>query len=131
MFAFAREAADASPDGSPVHAAIPLAHLERWLYFPMENPPDGKAQSRYFQAPAVQSELQRAWARGPGSAAFRPGRFATTQRALFAFGFAQGEDDARAREVFEQIGPKVTETPWAYLGDPVEAFREMRAAVQP
>lgn len=131
MFAFAREAADASPDGSPVHAVVPLAHFERWLYFSMENPPAPKAQARYYEAAAVQDELRRAWARGPGSPAFRPGRFAATQRALFAFGFAQGDDRERARAVFEQLGTKVTETPWSHLGDPVEIFRQTRAAVQP
>ena len=126
MFAFAREAAAAGGDGSGLHALVPAAHYERWLYFSTFDG-DGKGQEKYFQGPAVQRELQAAWSKGPGSPAFRRGRFGSTQTALFAFGFTLGHDAARAREAFERLGPIVTPTPWSSQGDATDVFREARA----
>jgi len=40
MFDFARQVAEAVSEGSGVHALVPQAHVERWLYFSMEEPPD-------------------------------------------------------------------------------------------
>ncbi len=126
MFGFAREVAGAAAAGSPLHALVPLAHFERWLYF-SHFEGDRKAQKKYFETPAVQRELQEAWTRGPGSAAFRRGRFGATQTALFAFGFTVGLDQARAREAFEKLGPTVTHTPWSAQGPPADVFRQARA----
>jgi hypothetical protein len=126
MFAFARELSAAAPAGSPLHSTIPLAHYERWLYFSgFEG--DDKGQRKYFETPAVQRELQAAWSKGPGSAAFRRGRFGSTQIALFAFGFTLGLDQARAKEAFEALGPVVTHTPWSSQGEAAEVFKQQRA----
>jgi hypothetical protein len=82
-------------------------------------------RTSYRTLPEVQEELRRTWARGPGSPAFRPGRFAPNQRALFAFGFSLGGDDASARAVFEQLD-RVTTDPWQHLGEPMEVFKAVR-----
>ena len=126
MFAFAREVSGAARDGSPLHSLVPLAHHERWLYFSAFED-DRKAQKKYFEGPAVQRELQAAWKRGPGSPAFRRGRFGPTQTALFAFGFTLGLDQARAREAFEKLGPVLTHTPWSSQGEPADVFKQARA----
>jgi hypothetical protein len=126
MFAFAREVAGAAGDGSPLHALVPLAHHERWLYF-SHFEGDREGQRKYFEAPAVQRELQAAWTRGPGAPAFRKRRFGATQTALFAFGFTLGLDQARAREAFEKLGPIVTHTPWSSQGEPADVFKQARA----
>jgi hypothetical protein len=126
MFAFAREAAAAGGDGSGLHALVPLAHHERWLFLGAFDG-DRKGQKKYFEGPAVQRELQAAWAKGPGSAAFRRGRFGATQTAVFAFAFTLGLDAARAREAFERLGPVVTPTPWSSQGEPADVFKQARA----
>lgn len=123
MFRFAREASAAAPSGSGLHALLAEAHLQRWLYFRMEG--DRQGELSYYRAPEVQEELRRAWARGPGSTAFRPGRFAPNQRALFAFSFSLGGDDASARAVFDQLD-RVTSEPWRHIGEPMEAFKAAR-----
>jgi hypothetical protein len=126
MFAFARELSASAPTGSPLHSLVPLAHYERWLYFGAFEG-DNKGQRKYFETPAVQRELQAAWSQGPGSTAFRRGRFGPTQVALFAFAFTLGRDQARAKEAFEKLGPVVTPTPWASQGEPAEIFKTARA----
>ena len=126
MFAFARELSAAAPAGSPLHSTIPLAHHERWLYFSHFDG-DPKGQRKYFETPAVQRELQAAWGKGPGSAAFQRGRFGSTQIALFAFGFTLGLDQARAKEAFEKLGPVLTHTPWSSQGEPADVFKQARA----
>ncbi|MCM2256268.1 MAG: hypothetical protein NDJ94_11410 [Vicinamibacteria bacterium] len=126
LFAFAREVSASEPAGSPLHALVPAAHVERWLHFSLEEPPDHDAQQRYFARREVNQEIRLAWERGTQSPAFRPGRFAATQRNLFAFAFCLGEDVGRAQELFRQIGPHATPTPWRYLGDPIDAFKRAR-----
>jgi hypothetical protein len=126
MFGFARELSAAAPAGSPLHSTIPLAHHERWLHFGAFDG-DSKGQRKYFETPGVQRELQAAWIKGPGSPAFRRGRFGPTQIALFAFGFTLGRDQVRAKEAFETLGPVVTHTPWSSQGEPVEVFKQQRA----
>lgn len=128
MFQFAREVAAAAPEGSGLHALVAEAHLQRWLYFRMEDPPDRQAELAYYRSPEVLEELRRAWARGPGSRFARTGRFAPNQRALFAFAFTLGADDASARAVFDQLD-RVTSDPWRHLGEPMEAFKAARRQV--
>jgi hypothetical protein len=94
----------------------------------MDDPPDREGQLAYYRTPEVLDDLRAAWARGPGSAAFRPRRFAANQRAAFAFGFVLGADDASARAVFDQLD-RVTSMPWAHLGEPLEVFKAARRQV--
>jgi hypothetical protein len=123
MFQFAREVSSGAPEGSGLHALVAEAHHHRWFYFRMEG--DGEGERSYYRSPEVQEELRRTWARGPGSPAFRAGRFAPNQRAVFAFGFSLGGDDASARAVFEQLD-RVTTDPWQHLGEPMEVFKAVR-----
>jgi hypothetical protein len=128
MFALAREASANGSDASQLHALVAEAHLHRWQYFSMENPPDPKGQARYYDDDNVQRELARAWERGPGSSRFKPGPFGTGQIALFAFGFSLGEDKDLARAAFEKLNNRLTRTPWGHLGDPMEVFVQFRDA---
>jgi len=123
MFEFARAVSAAAPPGSALHALVAEAHLQRWLYFRMEG--DREGELAYYRTPEVQEELRRAWASGPGSPTFRAGRFAPNQRALFAFAFTLGGDDASARAVFDQLD-RVTTEPWQHIGEPMEAFKAAR-----
>ena len=128
MFAIARDASANEPAGSQLHALVADAHLHRWQYFLMEDPPDRKGQSRYYDRDDVQREMARAWERGPGSSQFKPGPFTSKQVALFAFGFSLGEDLDLSRAAFEKLDNRLTTTPWNNLGEPVEAFIKFRDA---
>ena len=128
MFSLAREISKTEPVGSQLHSLVAAAHFHRWQYFSMEDPPDPKGQSRYYDQDDVQKELSRAWERGPGSALFKSGRFANGQIALFAFGFSLGEDGDLARAAFEKLNNRLTLTPWSSLGEPVETFIRFRDA---
>ena len=128
MFALARELSANEPKGSQLHSAIAEAHLHRWQYFSMEDPPDRKGQGRYYDRDDVQKELARAWERGPGSPLFKPGPFVNGQLALFAFSFSLGEDMDLARAAFEKLDNHLTLAPWSHLGDPVETFVRFRDA---
>jgi hypothetical protein len=86
---------------------------------------DREGELSYYRRPEVQEELRGAWARGPGSPSFKKGRFAPNQRALFAFAFTLGGDDASARAVFDQLD-RVTSDPWQHIGEPMEAFKAAR-----
>jgi|CXWL01.1.fsa_nt_gi hypothetical protein len=128
MFALAHELSASEPAGSQLHALIAEAHIHRWQYFGMEDPPDRKGQGRYFDDDDVQRELSRAWGRGPGSTPFKPGPFVNSQLAAFAFAFSLGEDMDLARAAFEKLNNRLTMTPWGYLGEPVETFVRFRDA---
>jgi hypothetical protein len=48
-------------------------------------------------------------------------------RNAFAFAFVLAGDGQAARNEFELIGDRVTESPWSHYGaDPVQAFLELR-----
>jgi hypothetical protein len=126
MFTFAREVSAGAPEGSPLHAIVPAAHVERWLHFSMEDPPDRKAQQGWFARREVRDELRMAWAKGPRSPAFRPGRFSTSQLNTFAFTFHLAGDVGPAKEAFEMVSPRATKSPWSHLGDPVDVYKRAR-----
>lgn len=126
MFAFAREASAKAPEGSGLHALVAQAHVERWLYFLMEEDRDGAAA--HFSDPGVRAEVAEAWARSFGSPACRAGRFAQAQRSQFAVCFFLADERALLREALSALGPVVVESPWGFLDDPVKAFRRARAA---
>jgi len=128
MFSLAREVSASEPAGSQLHSIIAEAHLHRWQYFSMEDPPDPDGQARYYDEDDVQRELARAWERGPGSPLFKPGPFANSQLALFAFSFSLGEDMDLARAAFHKLNNHLTMTPWGHLGDPRKVFVEFRDA---
>jgi hypothetical protein len=126
MFSFAREVSAGANEGSQLHAIVPAAHIERWLYFSMEDPPDPKAQRGYFGRREVKEELRKAWAKGPRSLAFRPGRFSTSQLNTFAFTFHLAGDVGPAKEAFEMMEGRATKSPWSHLGDPVDTYKRAR-----
>jgi hypothetical protein len=134
MFAFARQAAQAAPEGSLLGGLIAQAHAERWLWarsFAEKEADDpqwfGKAGS-YFQDPAVREELQRAWDRSLGSPSFREVGAAAHARNWFAFCLHLAGDRERTRAALEPLGKHATEVPWTWLGQaPPQAVNQARA----
>jgi hypothetical protein len=123
MHRFARDAAGHSPDGSMLHALIPLAHLEVLIHL------EGTAARLYVTRPNVQEDLRIAaglsiW---HPAAEFRPGW--PVYLNTFAVAFSQAGDRPAAKAVFDRLGDQVTGFPWGYLGgNPAANFLKARTA---
>jgi hypothetical protein len=121
MFEFARAASDAAPVGSLVHRVIADAHAERWLY--LRNwEQDRKGAAGYFRRGDVKREIEQAARQSIWAPSFMPSRRAVIDRNMFAFCFTMMDEFKAARREFDAIGPIVTSSPWAMLGEPVAAF---------
>jgi len=124
MFQLARSAVAAAPDGSMLHALIPLAHLEVMIDL------EGTAARLYLTRPDIQAELRAAAERSVlhPAADLRPGwplYFNT-----FAMAFANAGDQPAAAAVFSRLGDRITDHPWQYIGgDPAKTFSKARATV--
>jgi hypothetical protein len=131
MFAFARETSAKAPEGSPLHALVPLAHIERWLAATrLDDPVDEdnpELADEYFLDAAVKEELLAAHARSIGSRAWKEqrGHFA---RNTFAFALWLGEEVERSGAELEAIGARWTLYPWAYAGEPAKVVARARVA---
>lgn len=123
MFAFAREATAAAPDGSLLPELVVVAHIEKWLSLPRGE------DDEYVSSPQVRTEILAATEKSLLHPAFTPG-FGWIPRAnTFAMGLEKaGEFEAAAR-VFDMIGDQVSEWPWTYCGNPVAAFAAGRERV--
>ncbi|MFU8874570.1 DUF4034 domain-containing protein [Micromonospora sp. SL4-19] len=116
MFAFARAATAAAPDGSLLPELLAVAHIEKWLSLPRGE------DDEYISSPEVRADMLTAVEKSLFHPAFTPS-FGWIPRAnTFAMGLEKaGEFEAAAR-VFDLIGDQVSNWPWTYCGDPVAAF---------
>jgi hypothetical protein len=124
MFDFARSRSEAAPDGSPMHALVAMAHIERWLYYDGFDD-DEEGADAYLRDPAVRAELRAAAERSVASRAWVPHRWEIAERNAFAMALALVEDPA-ACDQFAVLGDRVTEEPWGYLDRPAAAFTRLR-----
>ena len=115
MLTFAREAAAGAPAGSTLHGLIAWAHIERSLAFAMEGNPSAAADC--LSSRATRAEVTAAWERLFGAPRLRAPRFEAQDRNVFAFCFWRGREFDRAKVELTAIGSRVTELPWAYVGD--------------
>jgi hypothetical protein len=124
MHWFARDTATRSPDGSLLHALVPLAHLEVCVEL------DTNQTAGYMTRPDVRADLRTAaqlsiW---HPAADLRPGRPVPLN--IFAMAFSLSADLAAASTVFQQLGNQPTPVPWGYLGgDPIQNFLDHRSRV--
>lgn len=116
MFTFAREATAAAPDGHLLAELVVVAHIEKWLSLPRGE------DDEYISTPEVRDEIVAAAEKSILHPSFTP-RFGWLPRAnTFAMGLEKAGAFHAAGQVFDLIGDRVTEWPWQYNGDPVEAF---------
>ena len=121
MHAFAKECAEAAPEGSLCSALVPLAHIEHWLDLPDEQ------SEEYLRQPQVQMETAAAAARGVLHPSFRPTLGEVEAHNAFAFVFSVGGNTSNARPHFQAVGLSYRGR-WCYLSDPAASFLEYRAA---
>jgi hypothetical protein len=126
MFEFARWASSQAPEGSDVHVAVPLAHLEQWLGLPSKSADGQPVQSRYFRDGQVGAEIWQAADRSVRSPRYQPSRYTPSDRNIFAMCFCLMRDYQAQLDQMRLIGPLVTASPWNYQGDPGWAYERAR-----
>jgi hypothetical protein len=112
VFAFAREAASAAPEGSPRHTLVAMAHVE-FACWSDESP----GLDTHLGDDEVRREVHAAYERSLGSPHYRPDRMSLFDRSLFAFAFAWSgaEDDAAiGGRLLDEMNGVVPEYPWEY-----------------
>jgi hypothetical protein len=125
MFEFARSVSGAVPIGSGLHALIPIAHHERWL-FARAFDQDEEVAGNYFEQPEVKSEVLEAYNRSLGSNAHRPNKSTRDQSSFFAMALLRSEHFHQALFELDRLDNLVPQYPWAQLGDPVQIFSKAR-----
>jgi hypothetical protein len=122
MHAFARESALAAPAGSPMGMLVAQAHLEEWLDL------GGDPESSYFREAEVAAALHQAAARSVYHADFVRRRDWPLAFNTFAMAFALAGDHRLAGPLFQVLGSRATEMPWAYLDgqSPLVPFLALR-----
>jgi hypothetical protein len=120
MFAFAREATAAAPDGSLVPEVLVIAHLEKWLSLPRGE------DDEYITDPRVGADMLAAAQKSLFHPAFAPA-FGWVPRAnAFAMGLGMAHEFTAAARVFDLLGDRVGGWTWEYVGDPGKAFTRAR-----
>lgn len=125
MFDFARQVSAAVPEGSGLHALIPIAHHERWVYA-LAFDQDSDFAGSYYDQPDVRQEILDAYHRSLGSRFHRTDRATRHQSSFFALGLLRTHAFPQALTELDRIGTQVPEFPWVQLGDPVKKFTAAR-----
>lgn len=125
---FARTHSAGRPDGDPLHALIPLAHIEGYVDSLMR----GNAITRvwrvlrYFSDKRLRAEVDAASARLLAGPSGHPWSMAAHQ--AFAALYHEASDPEHAKPHLERGGTRPARWPWGYFGDPAEVFTAARAA---
>ncbi|HEX6500650.1 MAG TPA: hypothetical protein VF054_16700 [Micromonosporaceae bacterium] len=120
-YAFARECAEAAPDGAINAALVADYYLERWLDFG-----DKAEAAAFLRRPEVQQEIRRAGGRSVLHPAHERGYKWYWAHNLFAALFSLAGDYAAAAVHFRAVGPYGDRFVWGYLGEPTRNFVEHR-----
>jgi hypothetical protein len=102
---FAVDTAGAAPEGSPLTALVPEAHIEIWV--------DGHGGLKHIRNPEVIGEIRQAAARGVGNPAYRPFIGDAALHNLFARAFMNAKLPAEAAPFFRTSDRRVVESVWA------------------
>ena len=122
LFGFARESAAEAPAGSPLHALVGYAQVERWLDL------DGGAAGRHYLRSPEAAELTVAGAtQGPAHADYRRGYGGAELDNVFAMLFSVAGAPGYARVHFRRLDGLISDHPWRYLqGDPQAVYDDHR-----
>jgi hypothetical protein len=126
MFDFALEVARSAPEGDPVVAVLPLAHIEFYpsVYASREKGNKTLAITKRYNR--IRPDVVAAADRWCGSGTVPPHPRNGEAHQLFGWFFA-GVDKDRARWHLERAGLRIGQLPWNYLDvDPVAAFLRTR-----
>lgn len=116
MFDIAIKGCLNEPEGSFMYGLVPMAHIERWLYFLMCG--DDAEGNQYFYREDVVDEIVESYGKYQNKT--------DSQRSIinfdilnkFAFCFYMSGFDEKAKELFKVIGYNATNYPWMYHDEP-------------
>ncbi len=129
MFEFVRSVSASAPDGSGLHALIPIAHHERYLYaFAFDR--DKEFAEAYYDQPEIRREIVDAYHRSLGSRAFKPDKMTYMQSGFFALALVQCQAYMQARTELERLNNIVPKFPWGHYGDPIDSFTQAKEIVK-
>ena len=129
MFEFVRTVSAAAPEGHGLHALIPIAHHERWLYAAAFDK-DEEFTDKYYDQPEVQAEILAAYNKSLGSPQHHLTRATRNQSSFFAAGLLRCGAFKQAQTELDRLGDLVPEYPWAQFGDPVDRFVRAKEIVK-
>ncbi|AVZ74189.1 hypothetical protein SLUN_20495 [Streptomyces lunaelactis] len=133
MYDFARDAAGASPPGSPLPVLVQIARVEEYRY--VREGTRGRAPvrdfGRHWHHELAVTEVRRTWdrwigGRTPGPAV--PEEIGELNYLTHAACYAGLSEEAR--QLFELLGTQAARVPWSYTGDAEEEFMKWRAQVR-
>jgi hypothetical protein len=125
MFDFARTVSASAPEGSGLHALIPIAHHERWIYA-IGFDQDAEFANQYFEQPEIKLDIVGAYRRSLGSRTHKTDRATRYQSSFFALSLLRTQAFREALTELDRLGNLIPEYPWIQLGDPVEKFARAR-----
>ncbi|MFC5925794.1 hypothetical protein [Micromonospora vulcania] len=111
MFAFARERAQAAPEGAPNAVLVAEAHMERWLDFDSD-----RESADYLHSASVVDEIMRAGQRSVLHPDYVDRADWVWVRSTFAVMFSLIEQWPAAARQFTALGNLGTTSPWGYVG---------------
>ncbi|RPI91642.1 MAG: DUF4034 domain-containing protein [Chloroflexi bacterium] len=125
MFDFARTVSASAPEGNGLHALIPIAHHERWVYAAAFDE-DEQLRQNYYHQPEVKEEILDSYNRSLGSRAHQADRATRAQSSFFALALFRIHAFRQSLTELDRLGSVVPEFPWVQLGDPVEKFTQAK-----
>ncbi|MFH2005275.1 MAG: hypothetical protein ABI333_01685 [bacterium] len=122
MFAFAQETAGRAAEGNDLGALVIMAHIERWLYFSMDD--DKAGEKQYVKNAEARQECLAAYQRSLGTPQARVRSSTIKARNVAAFWFWLTREKAPLKAEIGHIGNAYTEVPWGYWSDPESAYSQ-------
>ena len=120
--AFARETTRDAPAGAPVHAVVPMAHIEVWLG------KDSTRESEEYSASAeARDEIQAAAHRSVLADGFEDDMVSMFALNVFATGMYIFGDEPGAAALAQRIGTRRSPLPWDYFDDAGVLYAELLA----
>ena len=115
MFTFARWVHQNLPAGSAGHAALLVAHVERWVHLCSLDTPTQDVSTAYYRDPGVVAELNRVMAQSLWHPAYVESMHSVVERNYAVFGYAIAGLAHEANALFAVIGDRFTPTPASLL----------------
>ncbi|MGV9277008.1 hypothetical protein [Streptomyces griseosporeus] len=119
---FARECADAAPEGAPNAGLVAEAHFEHWYAL------KGAERDAYLRQPHVRTEVAEAADRSVFHPGFQRGYGWVSVTGCFAALFSLMGDLPRAAACFRLLGNLAGEYPWDYFGNAAQSYIRHRDA---
>jgi hypothetical protein len=113
LFAFARQVTNAGPFGSPLHALIPQAYIERWAMSLFSQ--DREAADTHLRESSARTEIYAAYQRLFNTPEYTKTALEPILAGYFAVAFYLLEDRAGVFDAMHKIADYAIAYPWCHL----------------